>query len=595
MEHFVITTGFSRSGWSRGLAALARDQFAEGVDEILETWRAQAVRDVSVDSIDAPPLERFGTWLDSVEPGRKILSSDERDLWLLDQWAEHYPQARFLLFYTDPETALIAALKAGADPADFLDGWRAAVHRLVRFQRRHRQRSLLLDAESARLDPQAMVEAAQRIGLMLRLDEQLSQADEDPVFERLVARRWLDRESDLALLQAELEAHAYPLGERPAVADPDVDQLLELYRREQAFHRRLTAERDEQARLVQENANAAKAQSKLAAERGAELERLQARLSALEAQHTALETSHKTLEATHKDTVEENELLLLQLHQVQEELESQFLQGKQQLETLSAEKAALAKDKEALTRDKATLTAARDEQSKLAAERSAELERLQARLSALEAQHTALETSRKQLEASRKQLETSHKALEATHKDTVEENELLLLQLHQVQEELEQYFLKYQELKGLQDHSDADTKTASDATVLTEKSASTPPSQTPKSRRCKRPPALKAGGFIGKKRKERQRLERYVTIIRESGLFDEAWYLSQYPDVAAAGYDAIEHYVCHGIQENRHPAPWFDTAFYLERNPDVANSIMNPLVHYHQFGKAERRPTRRGY
>ncbi|ADC61182.1 coiled-coil domain-containing protein [Allochromatium vinosum] len=435
MEHFVITTGFSRSGWSRGLAALARDQFAEGVDEILETWRARAAHDVSVESIGAPPLERFGAWLDSVEPGHTILSSDERDLWLLDQWAEHYPQARFLLFYTDPETALIAALKAGADPADFLDGWRAAVHRLVRFQRRHRQRSLLLDAESARLDPQAMVEAAQRIGLMLRLDEQLSQADEDPVFERLVARRWLDRESDLALLQAELEAHAYPLGERPAVADPDVDQLLELYRREQAFHRRLTAERDEQARLVQENANAAKAQSKLAAERGAELERLQARLSALEAQHTALETSrkqleasrkqletsHKTLEATHKDTVEENELLLLQLHQVQEELESQFLQGKQQLETLSAEKAALAKDKEALTRDKATLTAARDEQSKLAAERGVELKRLQERLSALEAQHTALETSRRQLEASRKQLETSHKTLEATHKDTVEE------------------------------------------------------------------------------------------------------------------------------------------------------------------------------
>ncbi|MCK7579950.1 MAG: hypothetical protein MZV65_32595 [Chromatiales bacterium] len=501
MEHFVITTGFSRSGWSRGLAALARDQFAEGVDEILETWRAHAAHDVSVDSIGAPPLERFGAWLDSVEPGRTILLSDERDLWLLEQWAEHYPQARFLLFYTDPETALIAALKAGADPADFLDGWRAAVHRLVRFQRRHRQRSLLLDAESARLDPQAMVEAAQRIGLMLRLGEQLSQADEDPVFERLVARRWLDRESDLVLLQAELEAHAYPLGERPAVADPDVDQLLELYRREQAFHRRLTAERDEQARLAEENANAAKAQSKLAAERGAELERLQERLSALEAQHTALETSrkqleasrkqletsHKELEATHKDTVEENELLLLQLHQVQEELESQFLQGKQQLETLSAEKAALTKDKAALTaardeqtklaaerrqqiealnaqkaaltKDKATLTAARDEQSKLAAERGAELERLQERLSALEAQHTALETSRKQLEASRKQLETSHKELEAAHKDTVEENELLLLQLHQVQEELEQYFLKYQELKGLQDNSDANTTT----------------------------------------------------------------------------------------------------------------------------------------
>jgi DNA repair exonuclease SbcCD ATPase subunit len=214
--------------------------------------------------------------------------------------------------------------------------------------------------------------------------------------------------------------------------------------------------------------------------------------------------------------------LLLQLHQVQEELESQFLQSKEQLETLSAEKAALAKDKETLTRDKVTLTAARDEQSKLAVERGGELARLQERLNALEAQHTALETSRKQLEATRKQLETSHKELEATHKDTVEENELLLLQLHQVQEELEQYFLKYQELKGLQDELGAHTTTASDIDRISPKNPSPNLShQAPDRRRSKRPPALKSGGLFGKNRKERRRLERYVTIIRESGLFDE--------------------------------------------------------------------------
>lgn len=491
MEHLVITTGFSQSGWSRGPAALARDQFAVGVDEILESWRAQVLREVEAGARESLPLEQLAAWSSSLDPGRATLLSDERDLWLLDHWAEHCPQARFLLFYTDPESALIAALQAGADPTEFLDGWRTAAQRLVRFQRCHRPRSLLLDAEAARLDPRAMVEAARRIGLILRLDESLQPAGEDPVLERLVARRWLEREPDLALLQAELEAHAYPLGERPVVAEPTVDQLLELYRCEQAFRRRLTAERDAQARLAQENAHEAGTQSKLAVERGAELARTQERLHALEAQHAALETS------------------------------------------------------------------------------------------------------RKQLEATRKQLETSHKELEATHKDTVEENELLLLQLHQVQEELEQYFLKYQELKGLQD--EPGTTPASGSTESADKPAPKLQAPEPDRRRSKRPPALKSRGLFGKNRKERRRLERYVAIIRESGLFDEAWYLRQYPDVVAAGYDAIEHYVCHGRQENRHPAPWFDTAFYLEHNPDVANSIMNPLVHYHQFGQAERRPTRRGY
>lgn len=37
--------------------------------------------------------------------------------------------------------------------------------------------------------------------------------------------------------------------------------------------------------------------------------------------------------------------------------------------------------------------------------------------------------------------------IESQQKDTTEENELLLLQLHQVQEELEHYFLKYQDIK----------------------------------------------------------------------------------------------------------------------------------------------------
>ena len=51
--------------------------------------------------------------------------------------------------------------------------------------------------------------------------------------------------------------------------------------------------------------------------------------------------------------------------------------------------------------------------------------------------------------------------LEVTHKEVAEENELLLLQLHQVQEELEDTFLRNQNLKQAHDRSEAANKQAS--------------------------------------------------------------------------------------------------------------------------------------
>jgi hypothetical protein len=46
--------------------------------------------------------------------------------------------------------------------------------------------------------------------------------------------------------------------------------------------------------------------------------------------------------------------------------------------------------------------------------------------------------------------------------------------------------------------------------------------------------------------------------IAESGLFDADWYLTTYPDVAAAGLDPIDHYLNHGASEGRNPGPGFE-------------------------------------
>jgi glycosyltransferase involved in cell wall biosynthesis len=72
-------------------------------------------------------------------------------------------------------------------------------------------------------------------------------------------------------------------------------------------------------------------------------------------------------------------------------------------------------------------------------------------------------------------------------------------------------------------------------------------------------------------------------------LFDAPWYLSEYPEIAAAGLDPLPHYLKWGVGEQRNPNPLFNTAWYRARNPDVAAEGVNPLEHYVLRGAAEGR------
>lgn len=56
-----------------------------------------------------------------------------------------------------------------------------------------------------------------------------------------------------------------------------------------------------------------------------------------------------------------------------------------------------------------------------------------------------------------------------------------------------------------------------------------------------------------------------VALIRESGLFDEDWYLATYADAAEAGIDPVEHYLTVGAPQGHKPNPLFDTAFYARQ------------------------------
>jgi hypothetical protein len=79
--------------------------------------------------------------------------------------------------------------------------------------------------------------------------------------------------------------------------------------------------------------------------------------------------------------------------------------------------------------------------------------------------------------------------------------------------------------------------------------------------------------------------------LEQSGLFDAAWYLVQYPDVREADLEPLVHFYRYGWRERRKPNRYFDPEWYLEHYPDVREAGMNPLLHYLRHGDLEgRRP-----
>ena len=161
----------------------------------------------------------------------------------------------------------------------------------------------------------------------------------------------------------------------------------------------------------------------------------------LENQHQSLKAElestkqqNKDLETLLKDAREEGELLLTQLHQDQEKLESYFLKLKDSERLHATQQRTLKSELEATkqrSKDLEGKLKVTQEESQKHAKRAAELE----------AQHLTLTSELAAAQHLNNDLDTKLK--EATT-----ESGLLLVQLHQVQEELENYFLKFKDAEN---------------------------------------------------------------------------------------------------------------------------------------------------
>ncbi|MEM1365369.1 MAG: glycosyltransferase family A protein [Pseudomonadota bacterium] len=96
------------------------------------------------------------------------------------------------------------------------------------------------------------------------------------------------------------------------------------------------------------------------------------------------------------------------------------------------------------------------------------------------------------------------------------------------------------------------------------------------------------GKFLNRRRGKAD-LEKLGPAIRNSGLFDQEWYLQAYPDVVGSRLTPLEHFVTNGLYEGRNPGPEFDTKFYVTQNPDVLLIALPPFLHYLEFGRDQKR------
>ncbi len=89
------------------------------------------------------------------------------------------------------------------------------------------------------------------------------------------------------------------------------------------------------------------------------------------------------------------------------------------------------------------------------------------------------------------------------------------------------------------------------------------------------------------------------TLVSQNSLFDEHYYLQEYPNVAAAVADGefatgYDHYVQYGQYEGYSPSPFWNESWYLQQNPDVAAAVQagkvsSGFMQYYLYGQYENR------
>ena len=463
----------------RGQPAPSTQALAEGYrrlsqlrdgTRLISTWRlcqlnAEALLAWLHGQADCPTLETPPPAMDALSAvvTRRLL---ELQADALEAYLDLELQAE--LAGTRPDSNYIASLDNNADGATMLeDWWQMAEQAATANQLTGEVAQLANEKDVLAHEKSAAVQGADQ------LRQQLASQNETLLEAQSENQRIL---LQLHQLQEELENYFLKNREQDEQLQTLEGQLTQLRREQAAISQARDAALEASADLKQQLATQTEALH-LAQTKG---EQQAGHLQVLEAdaarwkdkaetagqQHTAAKQQVIDLEQQLANQAEslveaqgEKQATLLQLHQVQEELESYFLKNREQdeqLQKLEAQLTELRREQAATSQARdAALEASADLKQQLAAQREA-LHLAQAKgeqqaghLQVLEADAARwkekAETASQQHTAAKKQvidLERQLASQDETLVDAQEENQSTLLQLHQVQEELESYFLR---------------------------------------------------------------------------------------------------------------------------------------------------------
>ena len=301
----IIATGCPYSGWDVVLPMLKKTGLE--TDDKLTVWYDELFRTIGINNpleIHQPLQPDTNLLKRAASPLGRISSSaglfaDSRNLWLLDFWAEFLPNAKFLLFYTDPGTSLAHVLqKQILDPLEFLARWQTANRYLLKFQRHHKKRAIILDSEAAVQRPDTLVNACQDLGINLQItDTSLDAVATPPLLEQLFANYIITRLPDVQTLNRKILTKTYQLDDsEPVQQELQVDEIINIYMQKKSGEKQIL----DLAKGIKDK---------------------DAIINKLNESQKSLEELNEVNNELKKD----NDILLLQLHQAQEELEKYFL------------------------------------------------------------------------------------------------------------------------------------------------------------------------------------------------------------------------------------------------------------------------------
>ncbi|KAB0587238.1 chromosome partitioning protein ParA [Comamonas kerstersii] len=454
----------------------------------------------NIESVEASPM-----WQSLVLD--LVLGNMEQPLWawldpqavhLLDFWQQQSEHTVFMLVYDDLHNIYQQCLQSGTDvsPESInakVQSWVAYNEALLQFHLRNPERSFLVHAKQVAQSAQSYVQQInQRVAAPLELAAGQSTASEEPVD---TAEQPI---SQLASTELQTQPSATTQPSTDGLANWLIEQLvhtqadaLQLYEEMQAAANlpltnvAMSAPAADAAALQQAWVSfaAAQLQHSRNTQRVADLQQQLQTLQQQHAQEQALTDSEATakqaVQVQLKNAEEENALLLEQLHKVQEELESCYLQSQEQAKKLAEipklqavlksaqEQASKLQQAEAAAQKlQADLKAAQEKAAKLqqaeaaaqklqadlkaAQEKAAKLQQTEAAAQKLQADLKAAQEKAAKLQQTEAQLkkELQQAVAKSASAELQEENELLLGQLHKVQEELERYYLENHQLKA---------------------------------------------------------------------------------------------------------------------------------------------------